>query len=101
MGKRSFSDCKCLLNPQGIYVTTEFSPVLALVGLCVSMTGDKKMEPLLPKAPSNSDLVLMRELLESGALSPVIDRRYSLSEVSEALRYLEIGHTRGKVVITM
>jgi NADPH:quinone reductase-like Zn-dependent oxidoreductase len=47
------------------------------------------------------DLTILRELMESGKVTPVIDRRYSLSEVPEAIRYLEDGHVRGKVVIHM
>ena len=47
------------------------------------------------------DLSLMRELLEAGKVTPVIDRRYRLSEVPDAIRYLEEGHARGKVVITL
>ena len=43
----------------------------------------------------------MKELIEAGKVVPVIDRRYPLSEVAEALRYLEEGHARGKVVITV
>ncbi len=99
--KRSFSDCKRVLRPQGIYVTTEFSPVLALGGLWKSMTGNQKMVPLLAKAPNKMDLVFMRELLEGGEVAPTIDRRYSLSELPDALRYLEKGHAQGKVVITI
>jgi NADPH:quinone reductase-like Zn-dependent oxidoreductase len=95
----AFSDCRRVLDPQGIYVTTEFSPVLALVGLWTSMTGDKKMVPFLAKPPSKRDQAFMRELLEGGKVTPVIDRRYTLSEVPEALRYLGQGHARGKVVI--
>ena len=98
---RSFSDCRRVLGPGGIYVTTEFSPVLALGGLWASMTGDKKMVPLLAKPPTNEDLVFMKELLEAGEVTPVIDRRYPLGEVPEALRYLEAGHARGKIVIRM
>jgi len=101
VAKRSFADCRRALSPHGIYVTTEFSPLLALGGLWTSMTGDMKMVPLPPKAPAKGDLVFMKELLEGGRVAPVIDRRYSLSEVPEALRYLEKGHARGKVVITM
>jgi NADPH:quinone reductase-like Zn-dependent oxidoreductase len=101
VAKRSFADCKRVLRPHGIYITTEFSPALALGGLWTSMTGDMKMVPLPPKAPAKGDLVFMKELLESGRVAPVIDRRYSLSEVPEALWYLEKGHARGKVVITM
>jgi NADPH:quinone reductase-like Zn-dependent oxidoreductase len=47
------------------------------------------------------DLVLMRDLMESGKVKSVIDRTYSLSDVPEAVRYLEQGHARGKVVITV
>jgi NADPH:quinone reductase-like Zn-dependent oxidoreductase len=100
VAKRSFSDCKRALRPQGIYVTTEFSPVLALRGLWISMIGSQNMVPLPPKVPSKTDMVF-KELLESGEMTLVIDRRYALSEVPKALRYLEKGHVRGKVVITV
>jgi len=43
----------------------------------------------------------VRELIEAGKLTPVIDRTYPLSEVPEAIRHLEAGHTRGKLVITV
>jgi NADPH:quinone reductase-like Zn-dependent oxidoreductase len=99
--KLSFSDCKRALCPGGVYVTTEFSPALALGGLWASMTGDKRLVSHLAKPPNERDWVFMRELLESGKVTPVIDRRYKLSEVPEALRYLGEGHTRGKVIITM
>ena len=101
VAKRSFLDCKHTLKPQGEYVTTEFSPVLALEGKLKSMTGSQKMVPLPPQPPNESDQVVLKELLESGKLRPVIDRRFSLSEIPDALRYLETGHARGKVVITV
>jgi NADPH:quinone reductase-like Zn-dependent oxidoreductase len=101
VAKRSFLDCKHTLKPQGKYVTTEFSPVLALEGKLKSMTGSQKMVPLPPQPPNESDQVVLKELLESGKLRPVIDRRFSLSEIPDALRYLETGHARGKVVITV
>ena len=49
--------------------------------------------------PNQNDLVIMKDLIEAGKVVPVIDRRYPLSEVAEALRYYENRHTRGKVVI--
>jgi NADPH:quinone reductase-like Zn-dependent oxidoreductase len=49
---------------------------------------------------SKADLVTMQELLEAGKVTPVIDRNYHLSEVKEAIRYLEEGHAKGKVIIT-
>jgi NADPH:quinone reductase-like Zn-dependent oxidoreductase len=51
--------------------------------------------------PNQKDLVLVKELLEAGKVVPVIDRRYPLAETAEAIRYLEEGHARGKVIITM
>jgi NADPH:quinone reductase-like Zn-dependent oxidoreductase len=50
---------------------------------------------------NKKDLVFLKELLEAGKVVPVIDRRYPLSEVADALRYLEDGHARGKVIITV
>ena len=49
----------------------------------------------------NKDLAFMKELIEAGKVKPVIARRYTLSEVAEALRYYGEGHARGKVVITV
>jgi NADPH:quinone reductase-like Zn-dependent oxidoreductase len=51
--------------------------------------------------PNHQDLVVLRELVESGKVTPVIDRTYPLSDTPEAFRYLEEGHARGKVVITL
>jgi NADPH:quinone reductase-like Zn-dependent oxidoreductase len=101
VAKRSFSDCIRVLNPEGIYITTEFSPLLVLEGLWKSMTGNVKMVPLPPKPPSKSDLVFIKDLLEGGEVTPIIDQRYPLSEVPNALRHLEKGHAQGKIVITM
>jgi NADPH:quinone reductase-like Zn-dependent oxidoreductase len=64
------------------------------------MTGGKKMGSIAAK-PNIKDLAFLKELLEGGKVVPVIDRRYPLSEVAEAIRYLEEGHARGKVVITV
>ncbi len=60
----------------------------------------RKMLPFLAHQRKD-DLIVLRELLESGKVAPVIDRTYPLSEVPAAIRYLEEGHARGKVVITM
>ena len=101
VGKSSFTDSKRVLKPYAIYVSTEFSPSLALRGFWISITGNQKMVPLPPKPPSQKDLLYLKRLLEDGDINPVIDRSYSLSELPDALRYLEEGHARGKIVITM
>ena len=71
-----------------------------LLGPWISMTGSKKMGNLIAK-PNTEDLGFVKELLETGKVIPVIDRRYPLRETAEALRYLEAGRARGKVVITV
>ena len=103
-GYHSIWDYKRALSPKGIYVMVGGSMAqmyqAMFLGPLISKTGSKKMGFLLQKS-NQEDLVFMRELLEAGKVVSVIDRRYPLSEVPEALRYLEEGHARGKVVITL
>jgi NADPH:quinone reductase-like Zn-dependent oxidoreductase len=101
-GHRSLFDYKRALSPGGIYVATNLAQIFPamLLGPWISMTGSKKLTFLSHK-PNQEGLVHMKELLETGKVTPVIDRRYPLSEIAEALQYYGEGHTRGKVVITM
>jgi NADPH:quinone reductase-like Zn-dependent oxidoreductase len=103
-GYHPLADYKRALNPGGMYVMTGGSNrqifQAMLLGPWLSIGAGKKMGGLAAKA-SQRDLVFVKELLEAGKIKPVIDRRYPLSEVAEAIRYLEEGHARGKVVITM
>ena len=71
-----------------------------LLGPLISMTGSRKMSMLSTQA-NDKDLDYMKELLATGKVDPVIDRRYPLSKAAEAIRYLEEGHAQGKVVITL
>ena len=103
-GDRSISDYRRVLTPRGTYVMTggamaQLSEVM-LKGPWISMTGKQKMGNLLAK-PNKQDLAFIKELLEAGKVRPVIDRCYPLSEVADAMRYLEEGHAQGKVVITV
>jgi NADPH:quinone reductase-like Zn-dependent oxidoreductase len=103
-GFHPISDYKRALRPRGTYVMTGGSNAqmfqAMLLGPLISMTGSKKMGNLMAK-PNQKDLVFMKDLLEAGKVVPVIDRRYTLREVPEAIRYLEEGHAKGKVVITV
>lgn len=100
---RSVFDCRVALSSNGTYVvaggTTARILQMLFLGTWLSMTGSKKMGLLLHKP--NKGLALMRELFEAGKVVPVIDRRYPLSEVAEALRYFGEGHAKGKLVITI
>jgi NADPH:quinone reductase-like Zn-dependent oxidoreductase len=99
-GNRSVSDYLRALRPKGTYVACAISPVALLLGPLISMLGSKKVVQL-SHSPDVKDLVFVKELLEAGKVVPVIDRRYPLSEVAEALRNYEDGHSQGKVVITV
>jgi NADPH:quinone reductase-like Zn-dependent oxidoreductase len=101
-GHHAISAYKRALSPKGTYVMSGGSGAqmfqAMLLGPMMSMSGNKKMGNLLKK-PSKKDLVVLKELLEAGKVTPVIDRTYPLSEVPKAIRYLEEGHAKGKVVI--
>jgi NADPH:quinone reductase-like Zn-dependent oxidoreductase len=103
-GYHPISDYKGTLSSRGIYVmiggslTQMFQAIL--LGPFISMTGSKKMRTVSLR-PNQEDLVFMKDLIESGKILPVIDRSYKLSEVPDALKYLEDGHAQGKVVIAV
>ena len=103
-GYRSISDYKRALSPESTYVMTGGATAQMVeamfLGPLVSMIGNKKMGNVMAK-PDKANLTFMKELLEAGKVKPVIDRCYPLSEVAEAIRYLEAGHAQGKVVITV
>jgi len=103
-GYHPLSAYKRALTPQGIYVMAGGKPgqifQAMLLGSWMSEKGGKQLGGFTARA-SQKDLVMLKELLEAGKVVPVIDKRYSLSEAAEALRYLGAGHARGKVVITV
>jgi len=100
--------CRRVLNPKGIYIAIGGPSGPWMIGLLGRMvTGpvlsgltSQKFVTFMAKS-SKEDLRVLGELMEAGKVTPVIDRRYRLSEVPAAVRYLEEGHARGKVVITV
>jgi NADPH:quinone reductase-like Zn-dependent oxidoreductase len=101
---RSIFDYRRALSQNGIYVMAGggVAHILQamLLARLLSLMGSKKMCFFMAKI-SKEDLVLLKDLLAARKIVPVIDRRYSLSEAAEAVRYLEEGHAKGKVVITV
>jgi NADPH:quinone reductase-like Zn-dependent oxidoreductase len=105
VGKRSFSECKGSLTDKGIYLATVPTPVIMLQALWTAKNGRKKVKfaaaGLRPASEKIKDLVFLTELIEAGKIKPVIDRCYPLEQMGEAHRYVEKGHKKGNVVITV
>ncbi len=102
-GDRSVWDYRRALRPHGRYVMSggsnrQLTDAL-LLGPWLSLRG-QKMGNLLVK-PTQPDLLMLKELCETGKMKPVIDRRYSLSDAPRGISYIEAGHASGKVVVTI
>ena len=107
-GTASPSACRRALTPKGrLVLSSGDSPgrIIGPVGriikaVLLSPFIGQTMRPFVAK-PSSDDLQFLRELIEAGRVTPVIDRTYPLSEAPDAIRYLETGRARGKVVISV
>lgn len=112
VGNRSLTALRRALKPAGTLVLTggghhrghgvsQVRPLLLLGrGFLLSRFVDQRIVPLFLNINA-ADLLTLKELVEAGKLTPVVDRTYPLSEVPEAMRYFGAGHVRGKVVITV
>jgi NADPH:quinone reductase-like Zn-dependent oxidoreductase len=105
VGKCSFSGCKGSLTNEGVYLSTVPTPVIMLQTLWPAKSGTKKVKfvaaGLRPASEKIKDLAFLTTLIEAGNLKPVIDRCYPLEHMAEAHRYVEKGHKKGNVVITV
>ena len=110
VANHSLSECRCVLNPNGKYVliggggvneSRWLGPGLthAFKAMFLSKFVSQQMGMMLAEL-NQKDLTFLADLMESGKVTPVIDKRYKLSELPQAIEYLEQGHARGKVVIT-
>jgi len=102
VANHSLSDCRRVLTPQGIHIPNSGHSGMGYVvkAFVVSLFVRQQGRPFIVPQ-NNEDLVVLKELIEAGKVTPVIDRMYPLSETPEAFRYLDEGHARGKVVITL
>jgi NADPH:quinone reductase-like Zn-dependent oxidoreductase len=105
VGKSSFGRCKRALAPTGIYLTTVPAPGILLQMLWTSKFGGKKaiieFTGLRPSSEKTKDLAFLKQLSDEGKVRSVIDRRYPLEKIADAHRYVETGHKKGNVVITV
>ena len=108
IGNHSSSECRRVLKPEGVYVASFGQPDHLWLGplaqllrmLVLSRFVSQKMVAFTAH-PTTADLQVLKELIEAGKVTPVVDRTCPLSETADAIRYLEEGHARGKVVITV
>ena len=108
IGNHPPSACRRVLNPKGLYIASYglperrwLGPGRQLVTMFVgSLFASQRMVTFVSKS-SKRDLQFLSERIAAGDVVPVIDRTYPLSETADAMRYLELGHARGKVVVTV
>lgn len=106
IGNRSVAAYRRALKPQGRCVIVGFTSLWRLFGQIISgqvasRLGNKKVAFMGMAKVDKQDLIMIKELLETGKVVPVIDRCYPFAETAEAIRYLEQGHARGKVIIAV
>jgi NADPH:quinone reductase-like Zn-dependent oxidoreductase len=104
-GNHSLLECRRALRPKGVYVLvggpTRRILAAMVLGPLVSLVGNRKMGIQFGWKPfEQQDVADLRDLIEAGMIKPVIDRRYPLAQVPDALRFLESGAARGKIVVT-
>jgi NADPH:quinone reductase-like Zn-dependent oxidoreductase len=100
VGRTSFSRCKGSLKPNGLYLAVAGGLREAVQMLWTSIAGGKKVI-FGSSVERKEDLIFIRALVEAGKIKPVIDRRYPLEQTAEAHRYVDQGHKKGGVVITL
>ncbi len=107
VGNRSLSELRRVLEPKGTLVVCGAAPGRWVAPLrpsvravLVSPFVGQRLRPFLAKI-GQADLIVMRDLIEAGKVTPVIERTYQLNETAEAMRYVEAGHAKGKVVISV
>jgi NADPH:quinone reductase-like Zn-dependent oxidoreductase len=108
VGNHSLSACRRILNREGRLVMVGAPKDISLTGILASVFGALVLSPFLRQKMSfliakvnQEDLTVLSNLMATGKIKPVIDRRYRLSEAADAFRYMEEGHARGKVLITL
>ena len=105
VGNRSLSDCQSVLLPKGTYVSCSggggdwVGPLFWIAGVLLTSLFTRRKLTTFITNPNREDLLFLKELVEAGKARPIIERRYALSEVADALRHVGEGHAQGQTVI--
>jgi NADPH:quinone reductase-like Zn-dependent oxidoreductase len=102
VGKSSFGRCRRLLKPRGVYLSSDLGPLSQnpLLALVTPLGRGRRVRFPIPRSDPGV-MARLKELIESGAFRPVVDRRYPLDQIVEAYRYVETGRKVGNVVISV
>jgi NADPH:quinone reductase-like Zn-dependent oxidoreductase len=107
-GSRSWSECRRVLAPQATCVLVGgpktnrlLGPLSHVVKVRLAAVRSSRRVVFFITKMDKTDMVVLRELIEAGKVTPVVDRRYELSEAADAFRYLGEGHAQGKIVLTV
>jgi NADPH:quinone reductase-like Zn-dependent oxidoreductase len=108
IGNRSLRELRRVLAPKGVLVPVGsadmgnwIGPVTSIAGTALASLFMSQTVASFLARDSRDDLAVLREQLDAGKVTPVVDRTYPLADVPEAIRYLEAGHARGKVIVTI
>ena len=108
IGNRSIRECRRVLRSEATYVASYGQPEHRWLGPTAQLLQMFAMRPFVSQKmvtwvtePASDDLLLLSELLEAGTIASVIDRSYPLAQTADAMRHLEAGHARGKVIISV
>ncbi|MDO9302575.1 MAG: NAD(P)-dependent alcohol dehydrogenase [Anaerolineales bacterium] len=107
-GSRPWSECRRVLNPKAIFVIVGgpktnrwIGPLSHVIKVRLASLGASQKTVFIIAKFNREDLAVLRELIESGKVKPIVERSYPLSEAAEAMRHLGTGHAQGKIVVTM
>ncbi len=101
LGRSSFPRCRDSLTPNGVYLLASFKLPDLMQMLWTSITGSSKKAICALSTEKAEDLVLIKELIEAGEVNAIIDKSYPMEQAAEAHAYVEQGHKKGNVIITL
>ncbi|TFG81134.1 MAG: NAD(P)-dependent alcohol dehydrogenase, partial [Spirochaetales bacterium] len=102
VGSHSLSDTRRALEPQGVHIPISGHAGMGwIIAAALTAVFVRQQSSPFVASTTGKDLIALNEFIEAGTITPIIDRTYPLGDAAAAFRYLDEGHARGKVVITV